>query len=116
MKLGNAVFALAFLATGSVLAADLSGKEISAVISGKSGTWHTQNGKVSGKVRWSANGIQTVTGNFGSFSKDTAKWWVAGDKFCNKFKKLRGGKEKCDAVKPLGGGSYQMGNSIFELN
>ena len=92
-------------------AKDLSDADITALISGKTGKWHTADGKISGSMQWNADGSQKVTGNFGKFDADEGHWRVDGGKLCSKWGKIRGGK-----VQDVGGGQFQQGGSIFTVD
>jgi hypothetical protein len=65
-------------------AKNLSGEQISALISGKTAYWHNVRGHKTGTITWSANGSQLIKGDLGvNIKKDTGKWRVSGDKLCS---------------------------------
>jgi hypothetical protein len=116
VKLIGAAFFVATLIVGTpAVAASLSGKDISALVSGKSANWKSTDGKLSGTIRWSTNGSLSVTGNFGKFSSDNGKWRVDGNKLCTKWNKLKKGAESCNSIMPLNDRSYKMGNFILSM-
>jgi hypothetical protein len=84
-------------------------------ISGKSGTWRTKDGKFSGTTTYNTDGTAQTTGNFGDFTEDTGVWSIRGDKLCATWKKVRGGKEACFAVKRLSDGRLDLGRNVLTL-
>jgi hypothetical protein len=44
-------------------------------------------------------------------SQDKGRWWVKGNQFCNKFNKIRSGKEACQDIVKTGDNQYRFGNS-----
>src|SRR5262245_36876141 len=87
----------------------LKADEITAAVLGKQATWNTKDGKISGNVACSTNGTCQITGNFGKFNKDTGTWRFKGNQFCNTWRKIRDGKERCFEVTKLPDGSLDMG-------
>ena len=94
----------------------LKGDELKTVLSGKSAIWQTKDGKLKGTGKYTADGKATVTGNFPGLKEDTGVWRIHGDKFCTKYKKLRGGKEACYSIQKLPDGSFDNGESIIKVN
>jgi len=107
--------AISLLLPGVASAQELTGAQIKELLSGKTGSWQSVDGKIKGKTGWGADGRGAVTGNFGDFDQDTGKWRVKGDQYCTRWSKIRKGKESCNPVISLGNGSYQVGNSVFKL-
>jgi hypothetical protein len=98
-----------------VVAQALKGDELKAAFSGKSGTWENWDGNRKGTVSYGADGKARLTGSFGAFTEDTGVWRIQGDKFCVKWKRLRGGKETCFSIKRLPDGSLDSGQNIVKL-
>ncbi|MBD3764443.1 MAG: hypothetical protein IE927_06820 [Rhodobacterales bacterium] len=98
------------------MAKDLTGAEIKALLSGKTGTWQTADGKIKGTNAWGKNGVAKVTGNFGKFTEDTGTWRIDGNQYCAKWTKIRDGKELCNPVEVVGKNRYRVGNSLFSVN
>lgn len=96
-------------------AANLTGEQIGALISGKTVYWHNITGHRSGKITWSSGGSQKISGDLGKVKTDTGKWRVSGNKLCSTWEHLTKGKEKCEAIKPAGKNSYQMGGRVYEF-
>jgi hypothetical protein len=110
-----AVFAAVLMMLAPLSAQTLKASELSAAISGKSGTWQTKNGQRSGTITYNANGTARTTGNFGAFTEDTGVWSVRGDKLCATWKKVRAGKEACFAVKRRPDGRLDLGENVLTM-
>jgi hypothetical protein len=104
------------LLTTSSEAQVLKGEELKAAVVGKSGTFRTKDGKVSGTTSFSADGKAQTTGNFPGFSKDTGIWRFKGERFCVKWKRIRKGAEACFTPTRLPDGSLDFGANILKLN
>jgi hypothetical protein len=98
-------------------AQSLKGDELTAAVSGKSGTWQSRDGKSKGTIRYDVDGKARITGTFGNFTEDTGVWRISGDKACAKWKQINGGKEACSsAVKRLPDGGLDFGDIVLKLN
>jgi hypothetical protein len=109
------VLSLVVVASSSGVAQTLKGDEIKAAVSGKSGTWQGATGN-GGTIHYHADGKSQLTGKFPGFTEDTGGWRISGDKFCNRWKKIRNGKEACFHLKRLPDGSLDTGFSVIKLN
>jgi ABC-type phosphate transport system substrate-binding protein len=110
-----AIIAFAMLHSNAE-AKNLSGAEISTMISGKTAYWHDVRGHKTGSITWSTNGSQSIKGDLSQkVKKDTGKWHVSGNKLCFNWKQLTKGKDKCEAVKAVGKNSFQKGGRVFEV-
>ena len=107
--------AAVLLMLAPLAAQTLTGSDLKAAVSGKSGTWQSKDGKVSGTVSYAANGTARTTGNFGAFTEDAGVWSIRGDKLCATWKKVRGGKEACFSVKRLPDGRLDLGRNVLTL-
>lgn len=94
-------------------AKELTKKEITSLVSGKSAMWKSTDGKYFGKMQWNENGTANVTGNFGSFKADSGQWRIKGNKLCGKWKKIRKGAEKCEPVIHKGNKTYLTGETLM---
>jgi hypothetical protein len=106
---------LCLSASATLYAQTLKGGEIKAEVSGKSGTWQGATGN-GGTIHYHADGKSQLTGKFPGFTEDTGAWRISGDKFCNRWKKIRNGKEACFHLKRLPDGSLDTGFSVIKLN
>lgn len=98
--------ALVVLQTGTVMAADLSGHEIKALIEGKTVRLNTSLG-LQLPLRYRPNGV--VAGNISSFSmarmfapKEEGRWWVAADRLCQKWPTWYDGRTFCFSIRSAG--------------
>jgi hypothetical protein len=94
----------------------LKGDELKAAVVGKSGTFRSKDGKVSGTISYSTDGKARATGNFPGFSEDTGTWRFKGERFCVKWKRIRKGAEACFTPTRLPDGSLDFGTNIGKLN
>jgi hypothetical protein len=108
-------FAAVLLMLTPLAAQTLTGSDLKAALSGKSGTWRTKDGKFSGTTTYNTDGTAQTTGNFGAFTEDTGVWSIRGDKLCATWKKVRGGKEACFAVKRLPDGRLDLGRNVLTM-
>jgi len=108
--------AVLILMSAPVAAQTLKGDELKAAFSGKSTTWQSKDGKRKGSANLTADGKASIKGNFGAFTEDTGVWRIQGDEICTKYKKMRGGKEKCYSIKRLPDGSFDNGETIIRVN
>ncbi len=93
----------------------LKKKDVLNLISGKSATWQTEDGKIKGTIAWAADGSQSVSGNFSGFDSDSGTWRIKGADVCSTWTKIRKGKEQCNPFEDLGGGKYKSGKSIIQF-
>ena len=107
--------AVMLLTLTPLAAQTLKGDELKAAFSGNSATWHSKDGQRKGTASFAADGKASISGNFGAFTEDTGVWRIQGDKFCTKYKKMRGGKEACFSINRLPDGSLDTGQSIVKL-
>ncbi|GIL00962.1 MAG: hypothetical protein BroJett030_08610 [Alphaproteobacteria bacterium] len=96
----------ACLLASPALAKSMTGSELKAAFVGKPLKWQTADGKIRGTASYKADGSAAATGNFGSFTSDTGSWRINGNKLCVKWKKIRGGKERCYTVEAKGRGKF----------
>ena len=85
--------------SGPAAAERLTGKQIKALLSGKTIVYW---GKVSGTTRFTRGGSATY--RFSSGKSETGRWWVSGNKYCSQYRKLRKGKASCTSITAIGGG------------
>jgi hypothetical protein len=115
MRLPIALAVLVATAT-SIGAQTLKGEALKAAVVGKSGTFKSKDGKVSGTISYGADGKAQVKGNFQGFSEDTGTWRFKNEQFCVKWTKIRKGAEACFTPKRLPDGSLDFGNTIGKLS
>ena len=101
-----AVAALLIAGLAPGMAQQLSGEEIKALISGKRVYLSTPYGlefplryRANGEVNGDASGFK-LAGMFAP--KETGKWWVEGEKLCQKWPSWYDGKTLCFSVRQTG--------------
>jgi hypothetical protein len=94
----------------------LKGDELKAAVVGKSGTFKSKDGKLSGTIAYSADGKAQTKGNFKGFSEDSGTWRMKDGKFCVKWKKIRKGAEACFTPTKLPDGSLDFGTVVGTFN
>ena len=104
----GAVAALSLAVPTWTQAAEVSGKELSSMLPGKTILGSTDRCKaityVLGTMASGAEKGDITIDCDGK--KDDGKWWVAGDKFCFQLKTMAGGNQFCFDVKKEGGGEW----------
>ena len=101
------ITSMVFAAAGAGPASALQGEEIKALIGGKRVYLSTPL-KIELPLYYQADG--SVTGNIAKFSmasmfapKETGRWWVEGNRMCQKFPTWYKGRQFCFTIEKLGG-------------
>jgi peptidoglycan hydrolase-like protein with peptidoglycan-binding domain len=84
----------------------LTGAELKALFSGGTQSGFTERGERFEGV-FSANGTMVATVDFG-MHRDTGRWWVRGDRFCNQWRRWVDGKTRCSTVEHIEDNKYRQ--------
>ena len=87
-------------------AANLTSAEIKSDYVGHSYTFKTKE-DATGTIKVSKNGKLKLSKTNFALKSDSGTWVVKGNKFCNSWKKIRKGKEKCFSINDSGNNKYR---------
>ncbi len=98
----TAIMAVAFFLTANYAsAAPMTAEALKAEYVGKTLSFVAPNG-AEGKVKFSKNGKARLWKTNFDIKRDTGTWRFKGNRICNTWKKVRGGKEKCFTITKIG--------------
>ena len=94
-------------------AESLTAEQVHGVMIDKNVSWITPDKEWKGVSRYKKNGTATVTVNAPEKFKDRGSWWIDGNKFCSKWKRIRDGAERCSTLRTTNTEGLYRTDSVF---